>query len=302
MKPKILLINPWIYDFAAYNLWTRPLGLYKVAEYLSAFNVGLSLIDCMECSATGRFGTGRYRCEEVPAPDILKGYRRRFKRYGMSVQDFRLKVRKSAPVDIVVITSVMAYWYPGVQRCISVIREEMGDVPIILGGIYATLYHKHACDHSGADFIFSGKVNDGLKFAISTFGYKLKKTREQCAYYNVLTNLDLGAAPLLTSTGCTFNCSYCASRLLSDFTQLSPDDVFEEMADLHRLGVRDFAFYDDALLINADTHFKPLLEKIIDAGLDVRLHSPNGLHARFIDYETAFLMRKAGFSTLRLSL
>jgi hypothetical protein len=35
MKPRILLVNPWIYDFAAFNFWLRPLGLLMVAEYLS---------------------------------------------------------------------------------------------------------------------------------------------------------------------------------------------------------------------------------------------------------------------------
>ena len=44
MKPEVLLINPWIYDFAAANLWSRPLGLFEVAEYLSAYNNDLKLV------------------------------------------------------------------------------------------------------------------------------------------------------------------------------------------------------------------------------------------------------------------
>ncbi|HAM52077.1 MAG TPA: hypothetical protein DCP92_15830 [Nitrospiraceae bacterium] len=43
MRLKILLINPWIYDFAAYNLWSRPLGLIKVGEYLRCFDIDLFL-------------------------------------------------------------------------------------------------------------------------------------------------------------------------------------------------------------------------------------------------------------------
>ena len=26
-RPRILLVNPWIHDFAAYDLWAKPLGL-----------------------------------------------------------------------------------------------------------------------------------------------------------------------------------------------------------------------------------------------------------------------------------
>ncbi|MDI6889520.1 MAG: hypothetical protein QMC83_01070 [Thermodesulfovibrionales bacterium] len=48
MKPRILLVNPWIYDFAAFNFWLRPLGLLKVAEYFSSFVTELTLIDCLE--------------------------------------------------------------------------------------------------------------------------------------------------------------------------------------------------------------------------------------------------------------
>lgn len=35
MKLRILLVNPWIYDFAAYNLRARPLGLLLVLLELS---------------------------------------------------------------------------------------------------------------------------------------------------------------------------------------------------------------------------------------------------------------------------
>ncbi len=45
-----------------------------------------------------------------------------------------------------------------------------------------------------------------------------------------------------------------------------------------------------------------VLDAVIRLGLPVRLHAPNGLHARFIDDELARMMRAAGFSTIRLSL
>ena len=302
MKLKILLINPWIYDFAAYDLWARPFGLLKVAEYLISFDVGLTLIDCMEGSDAGKYGTGHYRFDEVPKPEILNGFRGKFKRYGMPPADFRERLKRSGPIDLVIVTSIMAYWYPGIQEAIGFIREELGDVPIILGGIYATLYHKHASDHSGADFIYRGPVNEALKFAISTFGFRMKNKYPARTYYEILPSPDTSCAPLLTSTGCPFQCSYCASKLLADFSQREPDEVFHEIIDLHGRGVTDFAFYDDALLVNSDTHLKPLLRMVITEGLHVRFHTPNGLHARFIDQELAGLMKQSGFSTIRLSL
>lgn len=63
MKVRILLVNPWVYDFAACNLRTRPLGLLKVAEYLSSFDVELSLIDCMDSAERKKYGTGKFRAD-----------------------------------------------------------------------------------------------------------------------------------------------------------------------------------------------------------------------------------------------
>ncbi len=69
-------------------------------------------------------------------------------------------------------------------------------------------------------------------------------------------------APILTSTGCPFRCPYCASSLLyNSFEQRQIDEIVYEIEELYRLGVRDFAFYDDALLYRADYHIKPLLKK-----------------------------------------
>ena len=76
-----------------------------------------------------------------------------------------------------------------------------------------------------------------------------------------------------------------------------------EIEDRHRsFGIRDFAFFDDALLIGAETHLMPILEGVLSRGLDLRFHAPNGLHVASITRELAGLMFKAGFKTLRLGL
>jgi radical SAM superfamily enzyme YgiQ (UPF0313 family) len=103
--------------------------------------------------------------------------------------------------------------------------------------------------------------------------------------------------------GCPNRCSYCASSILSDgFLQHDPSMIVQEIKELYNEGVRDFAFYDDALLINADSHLKAILKSIISSKMEVRFHCPNGIHARFINDEIAYLMKESGFTTLRLSL
>jgi radical SAM superfamily enzyme YgiQ (UPF0313 family) len=303
MKLRILLVNPWIYDFAAYNLWAQPLGLFKVAEFLSAFDVELSFIDCTDSFGSRQYSTGSYRSEIVPKPSVLMEVPRYYKRYGISIDDFAARLKSKFHCDMVLMTSTMSYWYPGVQQAIEIIREEQGLLPVILGGIYATLYHEHALALSGADFIFRGPLHNGLLFALSTFGFKLKKKREPIPYYRLGLYDRFEYAPLLTSVGCPFRCSYCASSLLANKYERYPNAVIvRDIEELSQMGVHDFAFYDDALLVDPDWNIKPLLRQIIASGHPIRFHTPNGMHAKYIDEELADLMKRAGFRSLRLGL
>ena len=303
MKLRLLLINPWIYDFAAYNLWARPLGLLKVAEFLSSFNVELILVDCTDSAGSGRFGTGHYDAEIVPKPAILREVPRHFKKYGISIPEFQHRLKSAGNVDLVLITSIMGYWYPGVQKAVELVRNELGTVPVILGGIYATIYHEHASRYSGADFIFRGPLNNGLLFAMSTFGFKIKRKRGPVPYYRLGFYDHIAYAPLLTSTGCPFRCDYCASSLLaSRYERCQHDEIIKNIVELSEMDVHDFAFYDDALLEYPEEHIKPLLRNVLSLGLQVRFHTPNGMHARYMDAELAGLMRASGFRTIRLSL
>ena len=104
MKRTCIVVNPWIYDFAAMNLWSRPLGLLKVAEYMSQFGFQVSLIDCMDVFAQRRYGTGNYPREIVEKPNILKGFPRYFKRYGIRPGDFTERLKSLIPYDFVCIT------------------------------------------------------------------------------------------------------------------------------------------------------------------------------------------------------
>jgi radical SAM superfamily enzyme YgiQ (UPF0313 family) len=105
----------------------------------------------------------------------------------------------------------------------------------------------------------------------------------------------------MTSRGCPFTCTYCASRILNPaFLRRDPEKVFTEIEFWHRtLDVRNFSLYDDAFLIQPQKMAIPLLREIIRHRLPWQFHCPNGLHLREVNDEIAGLMFKAGFKTIR---
>jgi radical SAM superfamily enzyme YgiQ (UPF0313 family) len=113
----------------------------------------------------------------------------------------------------------------------------------------------------------------------------------------------LRSLPILTSRGCPFRCTFCASFLVAGkFRQRAPEAVVAEIIGYYRqYRVRDFAFYDDALFVNKKRHIVPILEGLLEQGLPLRFHTPNGLHAREIDVDLAQLLIQTGFQTIRLS-
>ncbi len=316
--PHLLLVNPWIHDFAAYDVWAKPFGILQLAAILRAHGARVSFVDCLDrfhpraCGGDphARDGRGPYRKTPIPPPPALRDIRRTYSRYGIEPAWFLEDLRRLPRPDLILVTSLMTYWYPGVQETIRHIRAVFPDSPLILGGIYATLCADHARRHAGADFVAPGATEkDILDLVARWTGWRPRACfdpdRLDTYPYPAFDLLrEISCVPMLTSRGCPFDCAYCASKILSrGYRTRDPSASAAEIAYWYRrFGAMNFAFYDDALLVNAESHAIPLLENIITRGLPVRFHTPNALHIRGITQETAQLMYRAGFKTIRLGL
>lgn len=319
MNTNVLLINPWIYDFAAYDFWSKPLGLLYMAGILRKNSIGVQLIDCMNPCHPGldgekhikkprrkAFGQGHYPKERIPKPEPLQDFPRNYYRYGITPRIFRHELNSRTPPDLIMITSLMTYWYPGVFDVIRIVREIFPGIPVILGGIYATLCPEHALQ-SGADYVLTGEGELQIRFIIEDLLHR------KIEYLPVLSELDSlpypafdllpykEQLPIMTSRGCPFRCTYCASHILnSSFRRRSPNHVAEEITFWNRnFGIRHFSFYDDAFLINSEDTAIPLMKEIIRRDLSCQFHCPNGLHLRTITAKISRLMYRSGFRTLR---
>jgi hypothetical protein len=311
---KALLINPWVYDFACYDLFNKPLGLLEIAALLKDNNVEVEFIDSMDRfhpDLTQFLGAkavkfqktpcGNYYSEEARKPAIFKDIPRKYKRHGMPEALFRELLRRASRPDIIIVTSGMTYWYEGVFEAIHIVKEIFPHAPVILGGIYATLCHGHAVKNSGADSVFKGtSIKGAAKLISEASGWNLDAAGHYPPAYELYPELKY--ITLRTSNGCPYRCSYCAWHLLDPvFHQDDPEDVLSGIEGYRNSpGVKRFAFYDEALFYNAEGHIIPILKGILKRGIQADFYTPNGLHARFVTEELAGLLKKCNFIEPRL--
>jgi radical SAM superfamily enzyme YgiQ (UPF0313 family) len=207
------------------------------------------------------------------------------------------------PFDAALVTSAMAHWHPGVQWVMAQLRTVAPGCPTVLGGVYATLWPDHARAHAGADRVFPGPIEAAGPELARFLGLPAHPVRTPKKWYDLGLHDGASYAAARTTRGCPYRCTYCASSLLyPGFAPSDPQDILEELVTLTRLGVRDVAFYDDALLVDFGSRLLPVLQGVVDLGLPLRFHTPNGLHARLVTAEVASWLVRSGFATVRLSL
>lgn len=104
------------------------------------------------------------------------------------------------------------------------------------------------------------------------------------------------SAFVMTSRGCPFGCTFCASHttLGRAFRGRSPGVVVDEIEGLyHTHGVREFLFVDDNLTFDRD-RATAICKEILRRGLDISWRTPNGVRIDTLDPPLVDLMRRSG--------
>jgi hypothetical protein len=302
MKPKILLLNPPIYDFAAYDFWMKPYGLLSIAGYLRG-KAEFILFDYLDRMHTfmaeqkelqsDEWGRGRFYCERITSPPCLVQIPRHFRRFGLPRNIFQQFLQKEQTCDFVFIQTMMTYWYQGIAEVMEDVSKFWPEAKIILGGNYVTLCSSHA-QKLGADFF----IHD---IDLQPLWEYLNITLDpmQPGLWESYKKLDVGVLKL--SDGCPFECTYClVPKVYGKFKPRSMQRSLDELELIIKLGAKNIAFYDDALLFDAKNVLIPFLREVLNRNIDVNFHSPNAINARFITKEIAELMIRAGFKTFYL--
>ena len=302
MRPKVLLVNPPIYDFSAYDFWLKPYGLLRVAGSLRG-QADLSLFDYLDRHhpllpadvhlRSDQWQRGRFYATPIAKPALFASVPRRYRRYGLPRQRFQAFLAEHGPFDVALVQTVMTYWYPGVQEVIDDIRTLSPSTRIVLGGVYATLCSQHA-RRLGADLVIE-------RTQLAPLWQLLQVTPRLDALplWEAYEQLRVGVLKL--ADGCPFRCTYCSvPQVYPPFASRPLARSLAELEWLCQHGVQDVAFYDDALLFQSEQLLQPFLRQVLARQLQVNLHTPNALNARFITRNLAALMVQAGFKTFYL--
>ncbi len=300
-----LIINPLVSDFKLYDEWMHPVGLYFLYDYLQQCGLSVHMFNFLDPgfhTQKKKYGTGSFDYIEIPKPDVYQPIKRKYKLYGRSAQSFKTYLDSIPEPDLVCIGGTMTYWAPGIIETYAIIKEYLPKANIICGGIAAQLIPDYlgskmpGCPIIGnLPKLQSFDIND-ISIPNPQIDYSRLSITSGLAAYSSLPH-----APILLSLGCPMRCSYCASSILQPHHQIRDlDIVMKEITSMIELqGISDFAFYDDALLFQKESILFPFLSKIKVLDINVRFHTPNGLHVRYIDKPTLEKMIQAGFETLR---
>jgi radical SAM superfamily enzyme YgiQ (UPF0313 family) len=302
-KPNILLLNPPIYDFSAYDFWIKPYGMLKIAGYLRT-NAHIKLFDFLDRThpfynstnlLSDEYGRGKYYSETIEKPKVFQDIPRYYKRYGLPKNIFQNWLAQQPSFDFIFIQSGMTYWYLGIKEVIEIIRKTHPKAKIILGGIYAELCPEHA-NSLNPDIVIKGQDIQKLeKYLNLSFDYC------QPPYWEAYEKLETGI--LKITEGCPFNCTYCSvKKIAPNFKSYKLNKVINEFKLLQKQGATNIAFYDDALLFKPKKILLPFLKETKKLAKNINFHTPNALHIRYISEQTLQEMIDAGFKTFFLGI
>jgi anaerobic magnesium-protoporphyrin IX monomethyl ester cyclase len=296
----IILMRPKINIEHAFP--NPPLGLGYLAGILRAHGHNVSILDCA----------------------IMKE----------SYSKILFRVKAMNP-DVVGITALSSYY--GEMRILAKMLRKL-QIPVILGGIHVSTLPEYSLREIRADFVVIGEGELTTLELIDK--WQERKTRNQIkgiAYLEdgqfklnspreLIQNLDelpfpawdlinpskyppiphgytlkrYPAAPILTTRGCPYSCSYCASTQFwrRTFRRRSAQNIGDEIEYLvNKFKIREIHIWDDNFTL-IRKHVVEFCREILKRKLDLTFVCANGVRIDSLNKELLTLMRRTGFYSL----
>jgi len=262
--------------------------------------------------------------------------------HNATLEDFLLVISEFKP-DLVGI-SVLTRGHNRTRKIIKRIKKRFRKLPIVIGGTQVTAAPKIVLKDLNADFAIVGegeitfselvktlenrkksfaKIN-GLAYKTATGRIKITQPRELIANldslpfpawhlmspkkYRIAPILEPARAhpiaPVLTSRGCPYNCSFCASNVTwkRRLRLRSIENVIEEIKMLKRkFGVKEIHFCDDNFTMDIKRAEK-MCNALIKEKINLPWQCPNGVRIDRLTLPLLRKMKKAGCYSVGLGI
>ncbi|SDA65151.1 cobalamin-dependent protein [Methanobrevibacter millerae] len=248
---KVLLVEP---NFPIPNKSRNhsnflPIGLLKIAAYFKDKPVDVKLI----------------RFEE------------KNKDFGQTTFDFAPEDEYKP--DIIFVTSIFTYWSEYVKNAVFYYKNKFKDVPIIVGGVYASLMPDHCLKYTKCDDVIQGPIDEVERLIPD---YSL---------------VDVDYQIIHTSRGCIRQCGFCGTYIIEPEWKCKKsikDEIIKKR----------LIFYDNNLLANP--HIEDILKELIELKKDKKinyLESQSGFDGRILRKKPhlAKLLKDAGFKNPKIA-
>src|SRR3989344_3733748 len=209
--------------------------------------------------------------------------------------------------------------YKMAYEIINSIKRRHPDIPVAMGGSYASTVHTKVLEDTKADYTVYGEGEmTFLDLANGTEPSKIKgliwRNNDEIVMnppYPPVKDLDSmpfpkfekfqldkmleKRIPIVSSRGCPNRCTFCSIQLVMGypFRSRSPENVLEEIKYWHNRGYDTFEFSDDNFTFNMPRAEK-ICDLIIESGMKLKLIFGNGLRADRVNENLLRKLKAAG--------
>ena len=227
-----------------------PIGLLKIAAYLKIKNINVKLI----------------RFEEQKNNDY-------------SQTTFDMPIKDEFTPDLIFVTSIFTYWSEHVKNAVFYYKNKFKSVPIIVGGVYASLMPEHCKKYTKCTDVIQGPIPE-VETLIPDYDL-----------------VDVDYQIIHTSRGCIRKCGFCGTYIIE------PDWTCKKSIK-NEIVKKKLIFYDNNLLANQ--YIEDILEELIELKKEKKisyLESQSGFDGRILRKKPylAKMLKDAGFKNPKIA-